>query len=138
MKTKIAIAIGVTTLFTLPIMARPSVIVRVGIGAPPPPAVIVQAPAPAVIVQTPPSPVTVEVGVPDYYVWDGVEFVGVIGTDYYYLGSGNVWLICDPDRLARFHDWERGHADWRTHATVNMNFRMDANGHNHPWHDHGH
>jgi hypothetical protein len=126
MKTtnKIIIAIGITSLAALPLMAGPVVTVQVGVPAPPP--VVVVAPAPAV---------TVEVGVPDTYVWDGVEFVGVVGGAYYYLGPGNVWINCDSDRLARFHDWERGHADWRTHATVNVNFRTDAHGHNVPRHD---
>jgi hypothetical protein len=137
MKTKIVIAMGITSLAALPLMARPGVIIRVG--APPPPAIVVQAPPPAVIVQTPPPAVTVDVGVPDYYVWDGVEFVGVVGTDYYYLGPGNVWIMCDPVRLARFHTWEGTHVDWRAHATVNMHYRTDAHGHDHPWHgDHGH
>ena len=116
-------------------MARPvGVGVQVEFIAPPPPAVTVEVPAPAV---------TVQIGVPDYYVWDGYEYVGVVGDQYYYLGLGHVWMVCDPVRLARWHDWETIHADWRIHATVNRHYRRDAGGHDHPWHadqdrDHGH
>jgi hypothetical protein len=74
----------------------------------------------------PPAPVayvgpeaTVTVGVPDSYVWDGVEFVGVVGGQYMYLGPGGAWLVCDPIRLDRFHGWERGHPDWRRTAVRN-------------------
>lgn len=98
-------------------MAGASVTVQVGVPAPPP---VIVAPAP---------PVTLEVGVPDYYVWDGVEFVGVVGTTYYYLAPGDVWIVCDPVRLARFRDWERFHPDWRAHATINVKYRSDAHGH---------
>jgi hypothetical protein len=70
--------------------------------------------------------------VPDNYVWDGVEFVGVVGGAYFYLGPGNVWLACGPDRLERFHGWERYHADWRDHAIRNDRFRTDAHGHVQP------
>jgi hypothetical protein len=82
--------------------------------------------------------------VPDSYVWDGTEFVGVVGTDYYYLGPDHIWLRADAPRLARFHDWERGHADWRAHAIRNDLYRHDARGHVVPYHnngghdDHGH
>ena len=117
---------GITSLAALPLMARP-----VGIGfqieivAPPPPVVTVQVPAPAV---------TVQIGVPDTYVWDGYEYVGVVGGQYYYLGPNNFWIACDPVRLARWNDWQRSHADWRTHATVNQQYRRDAKGNDHPWH----
>lgn len=95
---------------------------------------IIAAPAP-VVVAAPPSAVEVAppvVEVPDSYVWDGVEFVGVVGGAYFYLGPGDVWLACGPDRLARFHDWERFHADWRDHAIRNDRFRTDAHGHIQP------
>lgn len=110
-------------------MAGPGVSVGVGVrvGAPSPPPPVIVAPAPVVVAPAP--PVTMEVGVPDYYVWDGVEFVGVIGPTYYYLGPGDVWLVMDAPRLARFHTWESMHADWRTHATVNVKYRTDAHGH---------
>jgi hypothetical protein len=91
--------------------------------------------APPVVVA--PAPVVVEgpVMVPDSYVWDGVEYVGVVGDQYFYLGAGNVWLVCDPFRLERFHGWERGHADWRAHAIRNDRFRTDRNGHVQPRRD---
>jgi hypothetical protein len=87
------------------------------------PPVIVAEPAPAVVAAPPPPAVVVEAPVPDYYVWDGYEYVGVVGDQYCYLGPGNVWLVCEPFRLERFHGWERGHPDWRTHATHNDRFR---------------
>jgi hypothetical protein len=65
----------------------------------------------------------------------------VVGSQYYYLGPGHVWVVCDPDRVVRFHDWERAHTDWRKHAIRNEHFRRDAEGHDHPWqndHDHVH
>jgi hypothetical protein len=62
----------------------------------------------------------VSVGVPDYYVWDGVEYVGMVGGTYMYLGPGGTWLVCDSVRLGRFHGWERGHPDWRRTAIHNM------------------
>ena len=142
MKTNIkivALAMGISGLAALPLMARPvGVGVQVEFIAPPPPVVTVEVPAPAI---------TVQIGVPDFYVWDGYEYVGVIGDQYYYLGPGHVWMVCDPVRLARWHDWEVVHVDWRTHATVNRHYRRDAEGHDHPWHadrvqdkdrDHGH
>ena len=73
--------------------------------------------------------------VPDGYVWDGVEYVGVVGDQYFYLGPGNVWLVCDPFRLERFHGWERDHRDWRNHAIRNDRFRADRNGHVQPRRD---
>jgi hypothetical protein len=120
-RTKVVIAMGISSLATLKLMSGPSVGITVQVPVPPPPSI------------------TVEVGVPDAYVWDGDEYVGVIGSQYYYLGPDKVWLVCDPPRLARFHDWERGHVDWREHAIRNEKFRRDAHGHDHPWHeDHGH
>jgi hypothetical protein len=82
-----------------------------------------------VVVETPPPPaVTVEVA-PDYYVWDGFEYVGIVGGRYYYLGPRNVWIVCEPFRLARFHDWERVHPDWHNHAIRNERYRNDNRGH---------
>lgn len=130
MKTtnKVIIVMGITSLAALSSMAGVGVRIQVGVPAPPP-----------VVVQTPPPAVTVEVGVPDYYVWDGDEYVGVIGGQYYYLGSGNVWLPLDASRVTRWHHWENAHADWHAHATVNVKYRRDAQGHDHPWHkDQGH
>jgi hypothetical protein len=92
---------------------------------------VVVAPAPVVVA---PAPVEV-VMVPDGYVWDGYEYVGLVGDQYFYLGPGDVWLVCDPFRLDRFHGWERGHPDWRAHAIRNDRFRKDAHGHVQPRHD---
>jgi hypothetical protein len=74
--------------------------------------------APPSVYVAPAAPV-VEVGVPDSYVWDGVEFVGFVGGRYMYLGPGGGWLVCDSVRLGRFHGWERGHPDWRRNAVRN-------------------
>jgi len=80
--------------------------------------VVVSGPPPLVI--EPPivevSPVGVAVGVPDEYTWDGYEYVGIVGGQYVYLGPVGVWGVCEPWRLDRFHGWERGHSDWRSHA----------------------
>ena len=90
---------------------------------------------PSRVVYTPPPPVVEEpVIIPESYVWDGVEYVGVVGDQYVYLGPGNVWLICEPFRLERFHGWAREHADWRYHMTRNEHFRTDRNGRVHPNH----
>jgi hypothetical protein len=126
----IALLIGASSIAALTSTAGPSVTVQ--IGAPPPVVVVAPAPAP-VIVST----------VPDTYVWDGVEYVGVVGGAYFYLGVGNVWLPFDSVRVARFHDWERVHGDWRDHAIRNDRFRNDAHGHVVPMRapahdDHGH
>jgi hypothetical protein len=83
----------------------------------------------------PPAVVVAPVMIPDSYVWDGYEYVGVVGDQYYYLGPDNFWLVCDPFRLGRFHGWEGGHADWRSHAVRNDRFRADRAGHVHPRHD---
>jgi hypothetical protein len=97
------------------------------------PQVVVSAP----VVYAAPPPVVVDepVMVPDSYAWDGVEYVGVVGGQYYYLGAGNVWLVADPFRLERFHGWERGHPDWREHAIRNDRFRADSHGHVQPRRD---
>ena len=79
----------------------------------------VYAPAPAV-----------SVGVyPGYYVWDGYEYVGVVGGQYYYLGPGHVWYRCEPFRVTRFHEWERYHSDWRAHAIRNDRYHRGYEGH---------
>ena len=121
---------GITSLAALPLMARPVWVgVQVQVPVPPPPVETLSVPAPAV---------TVQVGVPDSYFWDGYEYVGLVGDQYYYLGPNHVWITCDPVRLARWNNWQRAHADWRTHATVNMQYRRDAEGNDHPWHaNHG-
>src|SRR5580692_7972562 len=91
---------------------------------------VVVEPAPLVVAEAP-GPVMV----PDSYVWDGYEYVGLVGDQYFYLGPGNVWLVCDSFRLDSFHGWERGHSDWRDHAIRNDHYRNDSHGHFHPRHD---
>ena len=61
--------------------------------------------------------------VPEDYTWDGYEYVGFVGGEYYYLGPRHVWIVCEPYRLERFHGWEREHGDWRTHAIHNDHYR---------------
>src|SRR5580658_7722279 len=75
---------------------------------------------PVATVDVAPPAAVVTVGVPDYYVWDGFEFVGMVGGTYMYLGPGGNWLVCDSVRLGRFHGWERGHPDWRRTAIHNV------------------
>jgi hypothetical protein len=96
-----------------------------------PPVII--APAPAVVVE--PPVVEAPVMVPDTYVWDGYENVGIIGGQYYYLGPGDAWVVAEPWRLDRYHGWERGHPDWRDHAIRNDRYRRDAHGHEQPRRD---
>ena len=80
-----------------------------------------------VYVAPPPVMVPAPVMAPEYYVWDGFEWVGVVGGRHCYLGPGNVWLVCEPFRLERFRGWERSHSNWREHATRNERFRSDHN-----------
>jgi hypothetical protein len=133
-KSKIALIVGLASIVAVPALAGVGVgiSIRVGVPAPPPPVVVVSAPAPAPVV-------TVAV-VPDTYVWDGTEYVGLVGDQYYYLGPGNVWMVMDAPRLARFHVWVGAHADWRTHAIVNEQYRYDAHHNYAPYkgdhHDH--
>jgi len=89
---------------------------------------IVVAAPPPVVVAPAPEPVMI----PDDYVWDGYEYVGLVGDQYYYLGPGNVWLICDPVRLDHFHVWIGVHPDWHSHAIRNDHYRTDRHGHYHP------
>jgi hypothetical protein len=94
---------------------------------------VVVAPQPVYVA---PQPMVEEpVMVPDSYVWDGYENVGLVGGQYFYLGVGNAWLVADPFRVDRFHGWERGHLDWRDHAVRNDHFRTDRNGHVQPMRD---
>jgi len=78
----------------------------------PAPGVVEPAPPPAVVAAPAPMAVTY---VPDYYVWDGYEYVGVCGGQYVYW-TGGAWLVCDPFIVARFHGWERFHPGWRAGA----------------------
>jgi len=123
--TKISLAPGISSVITLVWALVSGCVVepdgRVGFQA-------------GVVVAPPPVAVEVDV-VPDDYVWDGYEYVGIVGGQYYYLGPGNVWLVCDSIRLERFHGWEKGHPDWRTHAVRNDRYRNDSHGHYQPRHD---
>ena len=70
-----------------------------------------------------PAPVVTVDVYPNYYVWDGYEYVGIVGGQYYYLGPGEVWFRCEPFRVTRFHEWESYHSDWRAHAIYNNRYR---------------
>jgi hypothetical protein len=96
---------------------------------------VVMAPQPVAYAAPPPAVYAAPAMVPDSYAWDGYEYVGFVGDQYYYLGPGNVWLFCDPFRLERFHGWESGHADWRSHTIRNDRYRTDRNGHVQPRRD---
>jgi hypothetical protein len=73
-------------------------------------------PAPAVAVQAPPPPPTGYVTyTPEYYAWDGYEYVGASGGQYVYW-NGSAWLLAPPVILGRFHGWERYHPDWHRNA----------------------
>ena len=124
--TKIGLTLGVSSVITLAwVLVSGCVVEPEG------------RPQAAVVVAPPP----VTVVVPDDYVWDGYEYVGLAGGVYFYLGPGNVWLRCEPWRVERFHGWERGHPDWRAHAIRNEHYRNDSRGHYQPRHDdrdHGH
>ena len=74
-----------------------------------------------VVVGPPPA---VEV-VPEYYVWDGYEYVGVANGRYVYLGPGQVWRVCEPYRVQRFHEWERLHPDWTQNAIRNEQHALE-------------
>jgi hypothetical protein len=133
---KIAFTLGISSIGTLalglgllafdPAVVAAPLSVTVVVPAAP----VVVAP-PVVIAPVPPAPVLV----PDSYVWDGYEYVGIIGGQYFYLGAGNVWLACDPVRLARFQGWKKVNPDWRTHATRNVHYRTDHSGHVQQKHD---
>ncbi len=87
-----------------------------------PPAITVT--PPAVVVAAPPAPVVVVA--PDYYYWDGVEYIGVVGDQYYYLGPDNNWVICDDVRVHRFQSWEHDHPDWQARGTHNVRYHNMA------------
>ena len=118
--------------------SKVSVFVDIGVPPPPPaPVVVVAAPAPPpppapVVVMAAPAPVVVEEYIPDSYIWDGYEYIGVIGDDYYYLGAGNIWYRCEPWREHRFHDWERYNGDWRMRVVINDHYRHGRDGRDHP------
>ena len=123
---KIGLSLGISSVMTLALVLASGCVVRVR-------------PYGGAVVTTPPPPaVTVDVGVPDDYAWDGYEYVGLVGGVYFYLGPGNVWLRCEPWRLDRFHGWERDHPDWHAHAIRNDRYRNDSHGHYRPRHDDRH
>jgi hypothetical protein len=70
--------------------------------------------------------------IPDYYVWDGYEYVGFYDSGYYYLGPGENWLAFDAFRLDRFRLWCAAHPDWRRHAVPNDHHRKGRDGYTHP------
>jgi len=136
-QNKIVLALGISSVATLASVLVSGCVrepngdlafAPVVVASPPPPVYV--APAPPAYVEPPGS-----VMVPDDYVWDGYEYVGVVGGQYYYLGAGNVWLVCEPFRLERFHGWERDHPDWHAQAIRNDRYRTDSHGHYQPRHD---
>jgi len=116
---------GVVCGMALPSAAGPSIIIT----APAPPTVVITAPAP--------PPVTPVVVVPDTDIWDGDEYVGVVGSQYYYLGPNSAWIVMDPVRLHRFQGYMHDHPDWHSHMVRNEKYRgaehMPA--HAQPMHD---
>ncbi|HSY42293.1 MAG TPA: hypothetical protein VK811_00175, partial [Candidatus Acidoferrum sp.] len=72
--TGVAMGLGMA----LPCIAGPAIIIT----PPAPPTVVISAPMPPPVVVAP-APVAV---VPDDYYYDGTEYVGVVGGQYYYLG----------------------------------------------------
>jgi hypothetical protein len=81
----------------------------------------------------PPPPHVAVIGfVPDYCFWDGYEYVGWYGDQYYYWGPGRVWLICDPVRVQRVTVFINAHPDWSKRARPNLQYPVDASGHPQP------
>ena len=119
------ITMGIACGLTLPSAAGPTVIIT----APPPPTVVITAPAP--------PPVTPVVVVPDTYIYDGDEYVGVVGDQYYYWGPNSTWIVLDPVRLHRFQGYMHDHPDWHTHMVRNERFRGAEHvpAHAEPMHD---
>lgn len=70
-----------------------------------------------------PAPAVTVAVYPDYYAWDGYEYVGIVNGRYYYLGPGHVWIVCEPFRVTRFHEWEGHHPDWHARAIRNEHYR---------------
>ncbi|HEX3628621.1 MAG TPA: hypothetical protein VH280_24695 [Verrucomicrobiae bacterium] len=69
------------------------------------------------------QPPVIMAPVPDFYVWDGNQFVGVVGNQYVFLGPGNVWMPMDPTRMRHFNSWATSHPNWRRQATRNTRYR---------------
>lgn len=135
-QNKIICASGIFTVATLTFLCPQPACGQPPMPPPPPPVTVPPPPPVSVETPTPPPPsVTVQVGVPDYYVWDGYEYVGVVGNQYYYLAPGDVWQPISHERWERFEHWEHHHRDWQEHAIQNERYRRDAYGHESPWHE---
>jgi len=124
--------LGVATMTFVSASALQAQTVIIRPPVPPPPPLVVPPPPPV-----PAATVSVE-AVPESYVWDGQEYVGVIGDQYYYLGPGDVWMPMSHERYEYFHDWEHHHHDWREHAIENERYRIDSHGKVHPLKEHHH
>ena len=81
---------------------------------------------------SPPPRVAVVGFVPDYCFWDGYEYVGWYGDDYYYWGPHRTWIICDPIRVQHVKVYVQDHPNWGTRVRPNVQYPVDANGHPHP------
>jgi hypothetical protein len=123
-------AVGLVSGLGLSCMAGPGIIIM----PPAPPTVVITAPMPPAPVVVAPAP-TVAV-VPDDYYYDGTEYVGIVGGQYYYLGPDSAWVVMDPVRLHRFNVWVGAHPDWRTHyVTHNVRYRGSIPAHAQPMHE---
>ena len=60
--------------------------------------------------------------VPETYVWDGFEFVGRVGGQYYYLGPHNTWVLMDQARRQRYQQWQRANPNWQQRQIRNNQF----------------
>jgi hypothetical protein len=80
------------------------------------PAASAQPPPPA-RTSPPRSPV-----VPRRYVWDGFEFVGRGGNQYFYLGPNNVWMVMDNARLRRFQEFQIANPNWQQNQIRNTRY----------------
>jgi len=89
------------------------------------PSMVISGPAPVVVSQP-----VVGIGLyPETYIWDGFEYVGVAGGEYMYLGPSGFWYHCEPWRLERFHGWERGHGNWKSHSGHDDHFNNGGSHH---------
>lgn len=69
----------------------------------------------------PPPPGVAVIGfVPDYCFWDGYEYVGWYGDQYYYWGPRRVWIICDPVRVEHVSVWMKTHPNQRIPASTQL------------------
>ena len=85
-------------------------------------------PATTVPAATPAAGLT-QGAVPDSYVWDGSEYVGMVGHQYYYLNSHKYWAPMSQPGMQRFDAYAKTHPNWKSHCIRNLNYRRDANGH---------